>query len=134
MPPFIDRALDSGFAKLWSGEEIAPAYPGVVVTARAGWLRENAEAMVRYLRALLAAGAWAADAGNRDAAVAALVAARYSERAAERLVREPVSGLAPARDGFDEVIALRRECGLLGGPEPRADDVIDTGPLVRAAA
>ena len=134
VPPFIDRALDSGFAKLWSGEDIAPAYPGVVVTARAAWVRQHTETMVRYLRALLAAGAWAADANNRDAAVAALVAARYSDRAAERLVRDPVPRLAPARDGFDEVIALRRECGLLGEPEPRADDVIDTGPLARAAA
>ena len=134
VPPFIDRALDSGFKKLWSGDEIAPAYPGVVVTARAAWLRENAEAMARYLRALLAAGAWAADASHRDAAIAALVAARYSNRAAERLVRDPVPDLAPVRTGFDEVIALRRECGLLGSREPRADDVIDTGPLARAAA
>jgi ABC-type nitrate/sulfonate/bicarbonate transport system substrate-binding protein len=134
VPPFIDRALDSGFKKLWSGDEIAPAYPGVVVTARAAWLRENAEAMARYLRALLAASAWAADAGHRDAAVAALVAARYSDRAAERLVRDPVPGLAPVRNGFDEVIALRRECGLLGSPEPRADEVIDTRPLAHAAA
>ena len=49
-------------------------------------------------------------------------------------MRDPVPGLAPARNGFDEVIALRRECGLLGSPEPRADDVIDTGPLARATA
>jgi hypothetical protein len=90
--------------------------------------------MVRYMRALLAAGAWAADASHRDAAIAALVAARYANRAAERLVRDPVPDLAPVRSGFDEVIALRRECGLLGSREPRADDVIDTGPLARAAA
>lgn len=134
VPPFIDRALAAGFTKLWSGDEIAPAYPGVVVTARRSYLQENAETVVRYLRALLAANAWAADARHRDAAIAALVAARYSDAAAERLVRDPVPGLAPARDGFDEVIALRRECGLLGQPEPRAGDVIDTGPLARAAA
>jgi hypothetical protein len=86
------------------------------------------------LRALLAAGAWAADAGHRDAAIAALVAARYSDRAAERLVRDPLPGRVPGRSGVDEVIALRRASGLLESREPRADDIIDTGPLARAAA
>jgi len=49
-------------------------------------------------------------------------------------VRDVVPGLAPARDGFDDVIALRRECGLLAQPEPRFEDVVDGGPLARAAA
>ena len=134
VPPFIERALAAGFTKLWSGDEIAPAYPGVVVAARADWLDANGEVVAQYLRALLAANAWAADPVNRDAAVAALVAARYSDSAAERLVRDVVPGLAPAREGWDEVVALRRECGLLRGPEPCADDVIDDGPLARAGA
>lgn len=133
VPPFIDRALEAGFTKLWSGDEIAPAYPGVVMTARADWLGANANAATGYLGALLDANAWAASPANRDAAVAALVAARYSEKAAERLVRDAVPGLVPARDGWDEVVALRRECGLLQQPEPRAEDVIDGVPLARAA-
>lgn len=133
VPPFIDRALAAGFTRLWSGSDIAPAYPGVVVAARAEWLAANRDLASRYLAALLAANAWAADPANRATAVAALVAARYSEPAAQRLVRDTVPGLAPARDGWDEVVALRRECGLLPQPEPRAEDVIDTGPLARAA-
>ena len=28
----------AGFTKLWSGDQVAPAYPGVVVAARADWL------------------------------------------------------------------------------------------------
>ena len=133
VPPFIERALAAGFTKLWSGDEIAPAYPGVVVAARADWLRANAAAAERYLRALLEATAWAATPANRDEAAAALVGARYSEAAAGRLVRDIVPGLLPARDGWDEVVALRRECGLLREPEPRAQDVIDS-VLLRAAA
>lgn len=134
VPPFIDRALEAGFTKLWAGEEIAPAYPGVIVAARADWLRDNAEAAIRYLGALLAANAWAARPPNEDAAGAALVAARYSDEAARRLVRDVVPGLAPARDGWDEVVALRRECGLLQEPEPSAQEVIDDDLLARAAA
>ena len=61
VPPFIERALAAGFTQLWSGDEIAPAYPGVVVAARADWLDANGEAVAQYLGALLAANAWAAD-------------------------------------------------------------------------
>ena len=132
VPPFIERALDAGFTRLWSGEEIAPAYPGVVVAARAAWLRSDAEAASRYLRALLLANAWASKAENHAAAVAALAATRYSEQAAARLVRDLVPGLVPASDGFREVVALRRECGLLKSPEPRAEDLID-GTVLAAA-
>lgn len=134
VPPFIDRALEAGYTKLWSGAEIAPAYPGVVAAARADWLDAHGDAAARYLGVLLAANAWAANPANRGAAVAALVEARYSDTAAQRLVRDVVPGLVPARDGWDEVVALRRECGLLQQPEPAARDVIDDRLLVLAAA
>jgi ABC-type nitrate/sulfonate/bicarbonate transport system substrate-binding protein len=132
VPPFIDRALDAGFKTLWSGDAIAPAYPGVVVAARAAWLEAHGDSAARYLAALLGANAWAAAPANRDAAVAALVEARYSDTAARRLVRDVVPGLLPARDGWDEIVALRREAGLLQPPEPRMQDVIDEGLLARA--
>ena len=126
VPPFIDMALGQGFAKLWSGEEVAPAYPGVVAAARAAWLGANEDAAVRYLGALLEANAWGTDAANAHAAVAALVAAGYTEAAGTRLVRDAVAGLEPSRPGWDEVVSLRRECGLLPSPEPEAGKVIDS--------
>ena len=61
VPPFIDMALAKGFRKLWDGADIAPAYPGVVVAARAAWLRDNEDLALRYLRALLEANQWATD-------------------------------------------------------------------------
>jgi ABC-type nitrate/sulfonate/bicarbonate transport system substrate-binding protein len=134
VPPFIDRAVEAGFKRLWSGDEIAPAYPGAVVAVRAAWLRDNGDAAARYVGALVAANSWAASPANRDAAVAALVDARYAQTAARRLVGDIVPGLVPARDGFDDVIALRRECGLLAQPEPRIEDVVDGGPLAQAEA
>lgn len=133
VPPFDEMARAHGFKVLWDGKNIAPDYPGVVVAARRRWFEENAESAVAYLGALLAANEWATQPANAAAAREALVAARYSEGAAERLVREAVPGLAPAIAGWNEVVALRRECGLLPSPEPRADDVINTSLLVRAA-
>ncbi|WP_270938555.1 hypothetical protein, partial [Falsiroseomonas oryzae] len=52
-------------------------------------------------------------------AAAALVAARYSEAAAARLVATAVPGLRPIPAGIAETIALRAECGL--PPVPPAD-------------
>jgi ABC-type nitrate/sulfonate/bicarbonate transport system substrate-binding protein len=133
VPPFIDMALAQGFRVLWSGQEIAPAYPGVVVAARAEWLAGNEDAALAYLRALLDANGWAAIPANADAAVAALVTARYSDAAARRLVRHVVPGLRPDRAGWDEVVALRREHGLLAQPEPAAADVVASDLLARAS-
>ena len=110
---------------LWDGKDVAPAYPGVVVAARAAWLVEKSDVAARYLGALLRANEWAARPENAAAASAALVAARYPVPAAERLVREIVPGLAPSREGWSEVVALRRECGLLPAPAP-TEAVINT--------
>jgi ABC-type nitrate/sulfonate/bicarbonate transport system substrate-binding protein len=121
VPPFIDMALAKGFRKLWDGAEIAPAYPGVVAAARAGWLRANKETALRYVAALREANAWAPQ--HADAAVKALVAARYSEPAARRLVRDVVADLKPSAAGWNEVVSLRRECGLLPAAEPRFEEI-----------
>jgi hypothetical protein len=48
------------------------------------------------------------------------------------LVRDIVPGLKPSLEGWNEVIALRRECGLLPSPEPKAAEVINRTLLARA--
>jgi hypothetical protein len=53
-----------------------------------------------------------------------LVAARYSEPAARRLVRDVVPDLKPSVAGWSEVVSLRRECGLLSAPEPRFEEIM----------
>ena len=123
VPPFIDLALAKGFGKLWDGADIAPAYPGVVVAARAAWIEQNREPVSRYMAALREANEWAP--AHAPDAVQSLVAARYSEPAAKRLVRDTVPGLRPSLEGWNEVVALRRECGLLPKPEPRAEQILD---------
>jgi len=126
VPPFDGMARGQGFKQLWDGAEVAPHYPGVVAAVRAGWLSENEATAKTYVGALRAANDWAGQPANHAAARAALVVARYSEEAAERLVRERVPGLQPSRQGWDEVVALRRECGMLPAPEPRWENVVDT--------
>lgn len=119
VPPFDAMAQARGFRVLWDVAEMAPDYPGVVVVTQRSPARE--EALLRYLAALQEANGWATDPVNATEARAALVAARYSEAAAEALVRSAVPGLRPVAAGVAETIALRAECGL--PPSPPTDPV-----------
>jgi ABC-type nitrate/sulfonate/bicarbonate transport system substrate-binding protein len=132
VPPFDEMARARGFHVLWRGEEVAPDYPGVVVAVRTAFLADNPDAMRRYLAALRAANDWAGSAENAAEARRTLLAAGYSEAAADRLVGESVPGLEPSLAGWDETVALRRECGLLPDPAPDAATVIDTRLLQEA--
>jgi hypothetical protein len=109
-----------GFRILWDGADLAPDYPGVVAIAPRR--TQRAEAIRRTLRAMLEAQAWAGDPANREAAIAALTAARHAPEAARWLVEERVPGLRPAATGIAETLALRAECGL---PGRAAADVTD---------
>jgi ABC-type nitrate/sulfonate/bicarbonate transport system substrate-binding protein len=133
VPPFIDMAIEQGCNVLWRGEEMAPDYPGVVATARAGWLAESRPLALDYVGALLEANEWAMDPAHHDLATSALTAAGYAEPAARRLVEGAVAGLQPSVVGWDEVVGLRRSCGLLDGAGPAFDAVVD-GDLRRCAA
>lgn len=130
VPPFDDMAVQSGCRSLWTVDEIAPAYPGVVVAARRSWLRDHAEAARRYVGALLHANAWASRPENASAAETALTAARYSPKSAAILVRDIVPDLMPSDDGWDETVALRRECGLL--PATPLGQVVDRDVIASA--
>jgi hypothetical protein len=48
------------------------------------------------------------------------------------LVREAEQGLDVSPAGWDEVVGLRRECGLLPVPEPDAAAVINRALLAKA--
>ena len=131
VPPFIDMAVAAGCRVLWRGADLAPTYPGVVATAPEKWIAANRPAALAYVRALARANAWAGDPAHRDDAVTALVESRYSETAARGLVAARMPRLEPSRAGWDEVIALRRESGLLAGAAPAFESVVDLG-LVNA--
>ena len=132
VPPFIDMALSRGCIRIFDGAELAPAYPGVVATARGAWTVADRASALAYLRALQRANDWAMDPGNRAGVIAALVNARYSPDAAARLVQHAVPGLEPSRPGWDETIGLRRDVGLLPDAPPRFEDIADLESLASA--
>ena len=134
IPPFDAMAQEKGFAILWRGAEIAPAYPGQIVGARTEWLKKNGDTAKRYLRALVTANRWGTSPANADAAVRALVDAKYAPVAAERLVRDAVPDLRVSLPGWEEIASLRRECGLMPDPAPTPQTIIDEAPLLAAIA
>lgn len=132
VPPFDDMAIAKGCNALWSVDDIAPVYPGVVIAARRTFLREQPEAARRYIDALVHANEWAARPENREAAQEALTASRYSPKSAAILVRDIVPGLQPSIGGWEETVTLRRECGLM--PKTPIGEVIDRSILTTAKA
>ena len=134
IPPFDAMAQAKGLNILWRGAQIAPAYPGQIVGARTAWLAQNRDAATRYLRALVSANRWGTSPANFDAAVKALIEARYAPPAAERLVRDAVPDLRVSLPGWEEVASLRHECGLMPEPAPTPQTIIDETPLLAAIA
>lgn len=132
VPPFDDMAVAQGCRVLWSVNDIAPAYPGVVIAARRAWVREHPAAARGYIGALLAANAWAGQSDNTAAAEKALTESRYSAKSAAILVRDAVPDLQPSEEGWAETVALRSECGLL--PKAPIGEVIDRSVILAAQA
>ena len=120
VPPFIDMALEAGFTRAVVRRGDRPG----VSRRRGGRARRLARRERRRRARATCARCSKRMRGprtrrTRDAAVAALVAARYSEGAAQAArARRRARARTRAR-GWDEVVALRRECGLLAQPEPR---------------
>jgi hypothetical protein len=131
VPPFDAMATARGFRVLWDVTQIAPAYPGVMlVVPRA---TPGREAVARALAAMAAANAWAAEPANRADAKAMLLAARYTDAAADNLVAAAVPGLRPIPAGIAETIALRAECALPPTPPPDPARLVDLSFLDEAA-
>jgi hypothetical protein len=131
VPPFDAMATERGFRVLWDVTQIATAYPGVMlIMPRA---TQQRQAVARALAAMAAANAWAAAPANRAEAKAMLLAARYSDAAADNLIATAVPGLRPLADGIAETIALRAECGLPPTPPPDPARLVDLSFLDEAA-
>lgn len=132
IPPFDSLAQKEGHTVLWRGAEMAPHYPGQVIVARRKWISSNIDLVRRYVQALLLANQWALVHRNLDRAIAALVEAGYSEEEARRRVEFAVPDLAVSPEGWSEVAALRKECGLMPRQEPKFETISD--PSVRLDA
>jgi len=121
--PFTSIAVKSGFRLLDVSTKLYPAYQGGIIAARRGWLAENAETAVKFLRGYLRGLAWTLDPANRDAAEALLVEKMpeiqpMAASAVMRSLLSPRSGLTPGAaivpEGMAQVLALRSKYSKAG--------------------
>lgn len=118
----LERSLAAeGFHVLDSINRLYTHYAGTAAVRRR-WAAERPDLLGRYLRAHLRALLW-----TRDPAHAEEVAALSGRRAEPAAVAAEGAGQPPpfAWEGLEEMLAMRRDVGLLrGAPDPRrfADD------------
>ena len=117
-------AQAGGFVRL-AGAEAIGRYQGSVGAARRGWASAHADALVRYIRAYVAASDWLYEPAHRDEALAILQ--RSAHTSAENAARSYDELLHPTRgsltrkaaldvEGVATVLRLRREYARPGKP------------------
>ncbi len=132
--PFSVEAPSAGMKNLGRVVDFIGPYQGTSVVVMRSWAKSNAEALERYLAALVEATRWAVAPEHRAAAEALLVERlKLDGKIASRcweLLAEPKFGLQPdARldpAGFRNVLALRAEIeGSWNGKPPAAERYYD---------
>jgi ABC-type nitrate/sulfonate/bicarbonate transport system substrate-binding protein len=116
-PPLDATAQAAGFRAIASAAEVAARYQGSVAAVRRAWAREHADALVRFVRAYVAAAQWLYAPANAAEAKAILRAReeRMGAQEADRSYEEtldPVHGTLSRAGAIDEegmraVIRLR---------------------------
>ena len=131
--PFTTQARQEGFAILGEGVATVGPYQANVQIANRPWAKQNEEAVVKYIRALLSAIDWIYDPANKAEAVKILATnAKIPESAAAPSVDGLTSGQAAVDrkgqlnvEGLRNVIALREKYGQpqkkMGAPEKYYD-------------
>ena len=97
-------AADRGFRRLGTGRELLGHYQGRTAFSRRAWAKDNAAAVIGYMRAYREAMEWLYDRGNREIAAALLVANDVSVTPA--LARQSLDILLDEKDGFFRDVAL----------------------------
>jgi ABC-type nitrate/sulfonate/bicarbonate transport system substrate-binding protein len=132
--PTDAAAEAAGFVRLGTSADVLKRYQGSVGAARRSWAAENADALVRYIRAQVAAVDWLYQPANRAAAIAILrsrlsLGAQAAERSYDELL-DPVHGSLSRRaaldaEGVRTVLELRQRYAKpafpLGSPESYYD-------------
>ena len=95
-----------GFRRLGNAVDAIGPYQAVVGVARRSWAKENADALVGFIRAYLAALQWLADPANRDAA--AVLYAKHVPRATIESGRAAWDALLTGNEGFQKRAELSR--------------------------
>ncbi len=128
------QALAQGYSLLGRSDEVVPDYLYTVTAVRRPWAQAHREALVRYVRAMADLFAFIRDPANRSKVVADIAATiGCSETIAAQtldLFNEPGRDVLPRRGeidlkGFQQVIAMMGEAGLLKPPLPQAEHFVD---------
>ena len=130
-PPYVGKALDAGCHVLLRGHEMMPVYQATCGAARRSWAQENAEILVRYIRAYVDATRWCFDPRNRRSCLE-LLAKREEGASAEELLDallDPRHGIYPEAalnlPGIAALLELRGEMGYLTRPLPSLEKYVD---------
>jgi ABC-type nitrate/sulfonate/bicarbonate transport system substrate-binding protein len=117
--PFTTQMRNAGFSYLGEGLDSVGAYQASVQIANREWAKNNEQATVGYIKALLSSIDWLYDPANRDEAVKILAGrVKISEAAARPSIDALTKGRAAlARkgeldiEGVKNVVALREQYG-----------------------
>jgi len=131
--PFVGEAVEAGCHVVARGSKIMSVYQATCGAARRAWAKDNADTLVRYIRAYVEATAWCFDPANRSTCLELLAEKSGIEgRAAERtlaVLLDPEEGLYPRAElnvaGIGAALDLRAEMGHLATPVPPAEKYID---------
>lgn len=117
----------AGFKRLASSDETTGRYQGSVGAARRSWAAANADMLVRYIRAHVAAVDWLFEPANRAEAIA-ILQRRLVELSAENAARSYDELLHPERGSLSRRAALDPE-GVRTVLRLRAEYARPAGPL-----
>jgi ABC-type nitrate/sulfonate/bicarbonate transport system substrate-binding protein len=122
--PDTERALALGFRVLGRSSDHLPDYPGPQCGTTRRWAAAYPDALVHFVRAMVAAIDWARQ--NRDATIALYRDTRgVSQRAAEEIYStlQPDGTVNVA--GIQTILDLRVALGFLEPPAPPAEQFYD---------
>jgi ABC-type nitrate/sulfonate/bicarbonate transport system substrate-binding protein len=112
-PPVDAKASEQGMIKMADHREVLPDYPGSIIAVTRSWAESHRAEIIGFLRARIAAVAWAKDPANREAAITVVTDELKigRESAAERVDElPPTVGLNVA--GLKNVLDLRVQFGF----------------------
>jgi ABC-type nitrate/sulfonate/bicarbonate transport system substrate-binding protein len=139
-PPYVGEALEAGCHLLARADEMMPVYQATCGIARRSWARENADLLVRYIRAYVEATRWCFDPQHRQACLGLLMRHHGLKRAAAAktlaALLDAKNGLSPNAalnlPGITVVLELRAEMGYLSRPVPPPEHYADLSYYRRA--
>ncbi len=130
--PFDLKLFSEGFKSLGSTSDYFPHFQGSVAVARRSWAARNADTLIRYIRAYVAASDWLLDRKNCEEAVEILLCsvkrvdraqanATYEDGLSKVFIRKAAVNL----EGLRQVIEVFWEAEGLKPPLPSPEKYVD---------